>query len=188
MPRSVGISSRAVAHATGFAGRIGAWFVVNHQPACRLLPHGVGGGARLSCKLLLQNLRTETVYIRGGTAGLRLSLHLRDGCVPYIEQLGWAEALSPGEGSGAKLAGAMCSPPPMLWALCPLHCMVVELMIHTDADMQFEPDVLEACHALVVALPQTVQITCRFQGEEALWVHYEQVNSSFFVHHEHELP
>ena len=30
------------------------------------------------------------------------------------------------------------------------------------------------------------QVQCRFEGEEALWRHYEQINSSFYVHHENE--
>jgi len=30
------------------------------------------------------------------------------------------------------------------------------------------------------------QVQCRFEGEEALWRHYEPINSSFYVHHENE--
>jgi hypothetical protein len=188
MPHSAGISLRAVAHARGFSGRLGAWFLVNHQPACRLISARDGGGARLSCKLLLQNLRTEGICIRGGTAGLRVSLQLRDGRVLFVEQVGWAEALPPSSCSQKDAPSSIISPPPLLWALPPSQCMVVELIVHTGAEMLFEPDVLEACHAFVVTLPQTVQISCRFEGEDTLWAHYEQINSTFYVHHEHELP
>jgi len=185
MPRSRGLSFRAVSHAGGFANRVGAWVVVNHQPACRLIPALDGAGAaRLSCKLLLQNLRAEVLVIRGGTAGLRLSLHLRDGRMLNVEQVGWSEALPPADVVGG---GALVAPPPNLWVLQPLQVMVVEFFVHTPREMQFEPDALEACHLLTVTLPQSAQIRCRFEGEDKLWTHYEMINSTFYAHHDQDL-
>jgi hypothetical protein len=106
----------------------------------------------------------------------------------YVDQVGWAEALPPASRNQRDAPASVIAPPPLFWSLLPLQCMVVELIVHTGAEMQFEPDVLEACHAFVVTLPQTALISCRFQGEDALWTHYEQINSTFYVHHEHELP
>mmetsp|Transcript_8993 Transcript_8993/g.28813 ORF Transcript_8993/g.28813 Transcript_8993/m.28813 type:complete len:315 (-) Transcript_8993:442-1386(-) len=187
-PCCAALSPRAVHHALGESGRLAAWLLINHQPACRLLPPLDGcTSPRLSCKLLLQNLRPETLCLLGGGHMLLL---LRDGRPLAVEQVGWCAAVPPAEpgaaDASAEVGCGLISPPPLKYVLPPLHCMLMELRVHASGDMAFEPDLLEAAHALVVTLPPHGQVQCRFEGEEALWRHYEPINSSFYVHHENE--
>ena len=52
------------------------------------------------------------------------------------------------------------------------------------------PGVPSLARLVFTSLPTCVvgieQVQCRFEGEEALWRHYEPINSSFYVHHENE--
>ena len=52
------------------------------------------------------------------------------------------------------------------------------------------PGVPTLARLVFTSLPTCVvgieQVQCRFEGEEALWRHYEPINSSFYVHHENE--
>ena len=92
--------------------------------------------------------------------------------------------------------------------IAPLGCAAADIALEAcGPQMQFEPDLLEACRSLdvggLIALPtgeemardrrkacqewMPLELSCPFGGDDLVWRHYEQINSNFFVHHDREL-
>lgn len=188
-PTVGGLGEREVAWACGRNHRVCCWLYVSHAPACRL-PESPAAGAVdpdggaprrvLVCRIVTQNLRRGPIEL---DAAGGVQLVLRDGGTSRPEP-----------------STAAATPPVPAVRLEPQAVAVVEVRLPMPASMQFEPDALEACHALrvrVACLPAGatgmarryglafVEVGCPFANvEAAIWEHYERVNPHFYVHHD----
>jgi len=98
-------------------------------------------------------------------------------------------------------------------AVAPMQCATVDVGLQAQHQMQFEPDLLEACRLMRVEalalLPgtgkevdspiqtswehgeaqfwQPIEVNCRFCSEDVVWTHYEQINRGFLVHRDREV-
>lgn len=217
LPNFPGISmQRDVIYAAGRQSRVACWLIVNHQPACRLASRGgdsgdggeseasVDSGAPvaaaaatrhggpwkvLQARVMVQNLRSSNILLAPDAC---LNLTLRDGVNsrPLPTMLASTDGGRDGSGeTGAKVMGA----PSSHVRLAPLEvCMLSDVSFPVPHHMEFEPDVLEACHSMRVRATACIgphrsvpiDVPCSFAPEAEIWDHYERISPQFYVHHD----
>ena len=177
VPAYPGVShARDVIYSSGKQNRVCCWLAVTHQPACRLA--GREHWKVLQTRILIQNLRTSTVVVEPSEC---LSITFRDGTVSQpLDSI-----QSSTDVDGASLGGAI--------RLAPLEvALLTDVAFPVPSHMNYEPDVLEACHQLRLRASTPIgdrsaplEVPCAFEQEDKIWKHYECISREFYVHVDH---
>merc|ERR1712137_1289971 len=203
-----GIGSREGVYASGQHKRIACWIYVVHQPACALV-ETEGGSRFIRFKLVVQNLCHDVVAV-SLDAAQSFSLQLRDGSVIAPLVVRPAPTFTDAKAQSCALpvhidqAASRCAAPrpgPNETLMQPLACASAELSFQALPLMHFEPEMLEACRELRMRVSKLdegvtdvsscgtmpcaagapVEVSCRFNGGDFIWRHYEQINRAFYA-------